>query len=237
MKFIIIHGGNRSTPGIARRSGWLYGVRSDHKAYAPPYMIDYHSGKTSWAKTLELAKVHQPAQVVLGDMDNPVTQRPVFEIRMNALLALGITPVIVAKHPDAFRPDWPVIWGVSVPTGYFPGGYMPLDELTPGSRIHLLGGWPDQWLYLRRLYRSRGIVVNSLDGNSLIRVAQFGDFWSRYGFRKTAPKNRFSTAAIAALSFKNAARYTLSDCVPSTTKRVLACKRDLGLLPRQLVLL
>lgn len=243
MTYIMVHGGNKRTVNLCKRSGWQYGAQHGYTIYDKPYMLDYTGA--DWQDYMSQLKIHKPTLAVCADFRANNEWQDVNSKIMD-VAALGITPIVVAKHLNSLRliPESAfgidVRIGVSVPvaSGYMDDGFMPtIDEFNRHSydrrAIHLLGGHPDQWLFLRQYYSGVADVA-SADGNVLYSSArEYGKFWSRYGgYCDLRGKNR-STAAMSILSMRNVPRYIARNHYTIST-RIQKCKMQLGLIPKQL---
>ena len=239
-ELIMIHGGQPNTPRWCQRTGWSYGVQFGYTAYDRPIMTDFVSGK--WNDYLTFLDLHRPKLALVADY----RQREEWswiEPRLSDVAQRGISPVVVAKWSGAlevipeFAGDQIVRIGVSTPTSHMNDGHLPTkEEFAKHSHqpraIHLLGGHPDQWLYLMHYYAGTAIV-STIDGNAQYEQArQYGKFWSRYGGYRDMRGRGYSTGALVMASMINARRY-LERGHWTTTSRVVACQQQLGTVPIQ----
>lgn len=239
-KFIMIHGGNTKTPVFCEKAGWAYGVQFGYTSYAPCLMLDYVSG--DWQAYLQALKDTGATQAVVADFRAHEDWVLVVQ-RMEDVATIGVTPIVVAKHLDSLRLIPEMVLGiktrigVSVPTSHMNDGFMPdVKEFKRWSSsrrdLHLLGGHPDQWLYLKEYYAPIA-DVSSIDGNALyMQAREYGKMWSRYGYYHELRGKGRSTIAMTIASMRNAERYFYNSKW-KTSKRIQACMKQLGLLPTQ----
>lgn len=245
--FVLIHGSNATSPTLARRSGWHYGVCSKDKAYGRCWMLDYdwtQSTAESWQKHVAMLYEHKPHQSVVIDYEYE-EQYDLMNQRIEDCVTADVVPIVVPKFTGATYQiplyagvSWQkmhrVIIGVSVPTSNDKfSGWLPTWKEVSGRPLHLLGGHPDQWNWLRHYYKHS--TVASIDANSMIRAARdYGKFWRRdgWGYREVRGLG-YSTNAIAVYSMRNAVRYWQSGHINETCQRVMLCRQMLGLTPLQ----
>ena len=234
MQLIMIHGGNQNTPHLCKRAGWDYGVQFGSTVYHPPAMMDYAKG--DFDKYLEQLSIHRPALALACDWIKR-RLRDEYLYRINAIGKLGIIPIVAAKHPESLYINcgMEVRIGISVPTGYMNDGWIPPRQYFDRPKpLHLLGGHPDQWKWLTRYYGEAGIEVKSIDGNAHYQQAyEYGKFWSRFGYYREMRGKGYDTSALAICSMKNARRYLENKAPIHPSIRIEACKKQLGLLPKQ----
>lgn len=246
MEFVLIRGGSPVAVDIAAYAGWYYGVRSDYTEYGICRMLDFDwqsTSKSAWSRYMQLVRQHRPKRGVVIDLVRP-EQVSLMMSRIEDVAAYNMQPVVVPKYPGAvrdiptcvYRPDGtlPVVVGVSVPTAY--AGSLPRAHEVAKRQVHLLGGHPDQWRWLRHYYSDSEIV--SADGNAMVQKAARGQFWRRggaWGYRDVRGLG-YSTRALAIASLRNAAYYYHHGRVNHTAYRVLKCRQELGFVPVQLEL-
>lgn len=252
--FIAVHGGSKDSPAWIRRAGWLYGTRNNYLPYDDVHMLDFdpeQDTEQAWLQCLEDVKVLRPALVLAMDFTHEQQYLKCHQ-RLDDLTRLGVTPLVAIRCGAAI--SWTpktycgtdVRWAFSVPTSYPPGESDWDKYLPPRSHdrfnypdvfgvidVHLLGGHPDQWLWIKRHYGQR-INIASVDGNALIREARRGKFWSaKYADYVDLRGQGHSTGAIAVLSMRNAARYYNDPtAVIRHGVRVRRCEIAAGLIPR-----
>lgn len=243
-EFIMIHGGKPETPVFCKRAGWSYGVQFGYTVYDDCRMLDYVNG--DWSAYLQALKDTGATQAVVADF-RAKDEWEWVKKRMADVAEIGVTPIVVAKFLDslAFIPETingiRTRIGVSVPTSHMNDGFLPdVDEFkrwSSGRRdLHLLGGHPDQWLYLKEYYAMVATVA-SIDGNALyMQAREYGKMWSRYGYYHELRGKGRSTSAMTIASMKNAERYFYNGKW-KTSKRIQACMQQLGLIPRQQLLI
>ena len=241
-EFIMIHGGQPKTPVFCERSGWYYGVQFGYKSYAPCKMLDYVQG--DWQTYLQALQSTGATQAVVADFRER-DEYKVIHKRMVDVAAIGVTPIVVAKFHGSLRliPEYVLgiksRVGLSVPTGHMNDGFLPdIAEFKAFSSVtrdlHLLGGHPDQWLYLKKYYADVADTV-SIDGNTMYRHAfQYGKMWSRNGYYHEFRGQCKSTNAMTIASMRNAVRYFergwLHTSNKKPSKRVINCQQQLGLI-------
>lgn len=237
MQLVMVHGGNENTPHLCKRANWDYGSQFGATLYQAPVMMDYVKG--DFDKYLEQLSIHRPQMALACDWIVRKL-RDDYLYRIEAIAKLGIIPIVAAKHPEALYNDtsfhgMELRIGLSVPTGYMNDGWIPPRQYFDRKKpLHLLGGHPDQWKLLIRYYGEVGLEVKSIDGNAHYQQAyDYGKFWSRFGYYREMRGQGYDTNALAVCSMRNARRY-LENTVPiHPSKRIEACKKQLGLLPKQ----
>lgn len=233
MRFILCHGGSRLSAKLALATNTLYGTRDDYTVYAPPHFIDFNWKKLvtpdRWARYLALIARWRPYMAMCPDFEHAeqwqTLKTQILDVRRAGAQRIVITP----KFEGALDriPRWSMfVIGVSVPTGY--AGFLPKPRELASRDVHLLGGAPDQWAYLRHVYELAGARVVSADGNFAIRQArQFGKYWSAAsgGFVEMRGEG-FSTYALAKASIENTKTYIKMPPAPQsllTLPRVRKC--------------
>lgn len=240
--YIMIHGGNKYTPGLCNSAGWLYGVQWPSTAYAPVYMTDYtrpDDDRESWRRYVAYLRGTLPWLALVIDYEQPDQTALMLE-RVAEVYDLGIVPVVAAKFPGAVEaiPREARV-GVSVATSHMNAGYMPpRSEFDGHHQVHLLGGHPDQWLHLVREYDGAA-SVESADGNVLYRQARWGKMWRDGGYvehRRRA--ERLPTMWLAVESMRNAAAYVeRSETLHRLdSPRIGVLLEQMGYAPRQMAL-
>jgi hypothetical protein len=228
MDLIAIHGGNKHTPRIAQRGGWYYGAQHGDTLYAPPYMLDFDpidQSESAWERYLAAVKSHRPHLALILDFD----QRDQFDMMLDRvwqIAELGVIPVVAVKCDAAIQltPQFvkfrdgrivEVRWALSVPSEY-PSGmawYLPRHEQIkriPTPNVHLLGGHPDQWLWLKSYYGER-LNIASADGNIAFRKGRWGQWWSAEQARWIDERgNGRDTHEMIIATMSNATRYLQS---------------------------
>lgn len=227
MDVVLVRGGDKSAGKVAAASGMLYGTRHDYKAYAPVYMLDIKWDDYEWSEYLAIIEKHNPVLAMVADYEFP-TQRETMLQQVADLRRIGIERVMCCPKFDGAVADIPqdCIVAVSVTTGY--AGFMPYPHELTGRKLHLLGGHPDQQARaIYELYADSEVV--SVDGNELAFKAMKGQFWSKSGRWRAAPKKRFSTEVLKIYSARNIVAY-LRDKAP----KIYRSKRVTNMLMRPL---
>jgi hypothetical protein len=177
MDCILIRGGDKTAPIVAKQANWHYGTRHDYKPYDAPFMIDIRWDKYDWSQYLKILEKHNPQLATVADYETP-EQKELMLSQVSDIQALGITPLCCPKWDDAILdipPD--VRIAISVKTSY--AGYIPPDLSQLYKReIHLLGGNPHAQSDLIVKLNGVGAVVASMDMNYHIMKAQRGQFFS-----------------------------------------------------------
>lgn len=240
----MIHGGNPLTPVFCSRAGWSYGTQFGYTVYAECRMLDYVKG--DWGKYLKKLQDTGATQAVVADFRERGEADWIHQ-RMMDVAAIGVTPIVVAKWFGSLQliPEYvfgvKTRIGVSVPTGHMNDGFLPdTDEFKKWSSdrrdLHLLGGHPDQWLYLKDYYAPVADVA-SIDGNVMfLQAYKYGKMWSRRGFYHEMRGQGRSTQAMTIASMRNAVRYFYGGTW-TTGKRVVTCQQQLGIVPIQQTLM
>lgn len=219
---IYVRGGNKRAPDIAQRGGMLYGTRNDYKAYGDVYMIDIKWKDYDWQKYLNKIEAYRPQIAMVADYEHP-SQRQLMYQQIRDLKALGVPRIMVCPKfagAVAHIPTWCVV-AVSVPTEY--AGFLPHPSELAGREIHLLGGHPDQQLYLTQVYGAMGGVVISVDGNVLGSKAQRGQYWRADGGWESKRGQGVPTDDLAVMSAVNIRKYFESDKKVFKSRRVSKC--------------
>lgn len=166
---ILIRGGNKTVPEIARKTGWAYGSRHDMSIYEWPFMVDINWQKYDWQKYLTLLHKWRPVQAMVADYEHP-DQKNLMLSQVADLRRLGILRILVCPKFESAINDIPndCIVAISTPTksnGKYKG-YLPPLSLTNGRKVHLLGGSPQKQASLITRIHAHGGVVISQDSNS-----------------------------------------------------------------------
>jgi hypothetical protein len=226
---IILCCGNKiEAPTIASKSGMKYGIRSDHKPYSSDiYMLDINWEKYDWIECIKKINQYKPTIAMVPDYIAK-DQYTCLHERIWELKSLGIQRVMVCPKFKGAVEDIPndCIVAVSVPTKY--AGYLPDREELLGRRIHLLGGVPDQQLYLMRKYNHGRSEVISVDGNRFLLDGRWGKLWSptKPGWKK-ANGLHITTVNIQIQSARNIVKYLTSpDSIIRMNKPVSKCMTE-----------
>jgi hypothetical protein len=177
---IFCAGRNRRYAEIALRHGFAYGCRSDYTPlFAPIVLADLDWKRPDRERHLAFVAEHTPHLAVAPDVlaleDLPATLRYAERLAAHADRVL-IVPKVAGVMAALPHEPWLVV-GYSVPTPYGGADAVLLPELT-GWPVHLLGGTPHAQMTLAAYVR-----VYSADGNSHMRAARYGTFWSGGGWR------------------------------------------------------
>lgn len=242
MDLVLVHGGNSDSPAIAKSEGWLYGTRDNYIPYGDVYMFDWdwkvEYKHVRWLRYLSLIAQHRPHMAMAPDFETPdqwpILKRQIIEIKRAGAKRVIFTP----KFDEAIQylPGWrQFIIGVSVPTEY--ASFLPEPKTMAGRELHFLGGAPDQWVYLRRVYEAAGARVISADGNFAMQEARRGKYWScKKGGYVEMRGEGFDTEWLVRATLRNVRRYV--DFPPDNAKlmgneRVQKC---VAALSRQLMM-
>jgi hypothetical protein len=173
MIFIGCRGGDPDAPGILKNAGWYYGSRSDYVIYEKPVFIDINWENYNWLKHWLVVRRWKPKIAMVADYLHP-KQKETMLRQVSQIRRLGVRPMVCPKFSDAVA-DIPAdcIVAVSVPTKY--AGFLPIQEEVKDRELHLLGGHPDQFAILMRLYNQSKII--SVDCSAIFQKAQFGAHW------------------------------------------------------------
>jgi hypothetical protein len=230
-KLIYCRGGDKDAPRVAQAAGAYYGYRDNYTGYSRPFMLDWDFSRTltsqRWQKYLKAIEAHQPEIALTPDYFEDVPSRLILEW-ITDLQSAGVKRVAVCpKFTGAVQLTPPhCIIAVSVPTTY--AGFMPADSEVANRDLHLLGGHPDQQLYImRHRYPCESVV--SVDANIAGRKAGLGQYWSvREGGWKHAPKRAFTDFELAVMSLKATQEYFQDAFAPiRMRKRVVKCQSRL----------
>lgn len=236
MILILCHGGSRFSARLARATDTHYGTRDDYTIYAPPYFIDFNWKKPAtperWQRYMALIAQHKPHMAMSPDFESKAQWQTLKQQIVDVRRAGAKHVVVTPKYDGALAhiPRWAsIIIGVSVPTSY--AGYLPTPEALRGHNVHFLGGTPDQWAYLKRVYESSGARVISADGNFAVRKARdFGQYWRPDGGFAEMRGQGFSTFALARACVVNTKRYIDNPPINSVllkSKRVQRCAQEI----------
>lgn len=214
MKLILVHGASKDSPRLAAETGWEYGTREDYVAQAPVYMFDWNWKKaftaTRWQRYLRLIASHRPYLAMVPDLECQSQwyglMRQIVDVKKAGAKKVVVTP----KYAGALErlPYWDTfVIGISVPAETY-ASYLPEPASVVGRRLHLLGGNPDQWLYLKHVYEKAGSTVVSADGNFAMRQARLGKYWSaKKGGYVEMRGEGFDTEALVKATLKNVQWY------------------------------
>lgn len=189
---ILIRGGNKSVPKIAKITGWAYGSRHDNSIMDWPYMIDINYQSYNWNKYLSIIEKWNPIAVMVADYEYP-EQRELMLAQVEDLRRLGILRILVCPKFDTAIDDIPsdCIVAISVPTkskGKYKGYLPPLEKLK-GRKVHLLGGSPQkQAEIIKTIHFFEGLVI-SQDSNSHMDARRVSSVfasgtWKSLGYEK-----------------------------------------------------
>jgi hypothetical protein len=202
---------------VTQRSGMAYGIRHDYTPYAPVHMLDFNfkryerlgpDQKTAYfAEYLSKVEAYKPALAMVPDYF-ATTPKTVMLAQADAVKAAGARDVMVCPKwhgAVADIPAWCIV-AISVPAESY-AGFLPQSHEVIGRRLHLLGGQPDQQLYLTRVRYKQAHVI-SADGNKLALKAAKGQWWSaRQADWIQAPHRRYPTIVLKMASAINIVRY------------------------------
>ena len=208
---IYCRGGDKTAPKVAAFAGLLSGSRNDYKSYAQVSMLDWDFSVEwtlkRWNKYLaEIAK-HQPLIALIPDYfsDTPqsVMLQQVAEVKEAGACHVAVCPKFVGAVADI---PLDCIIAVSVPTEY--AGFLPAASELVGRRLHLLGGHPDQHLYLMRVRYPQNEIF-SIDANVSAMQAGYGKWWSakRADWIQTPISRQYKNVTLAMISARNWVRY------------------------------
>lgn len=218
---VYIRGADKLAPETARIAGIPYGIRNDYYPYADPLFLDIHWTNYDWNDYCQLVSRFHPIYAMVPDYEHP-SQKERMLRQIEDLKTLGVLRVGVCPKFEGAVKDIPMdcVLAISVPTQY--AGFLPNEALTD-RKIHLLGGHPDQWMYLIR-YRYPKAHFLSMDGNIMGLKAGLRQYWHR-GWNKVPDGIEINKTRLAALSFRNARRELLNTDPPRLTssRRVLRC--------------
>jgi hypothetical protein len=201
VKFILVRGGDKNAPTIAKESGWLYGSRNDYSVYSQDvYMLDIHWTNYEWPKYIELVKRLQPTVAMVADYEKPSQRRELYR-QIRELKPLVQQVMVCPKFDGAIAhiPSFCLI-AVSIPTSY--AGFLPPMVELVGRKVHLLGGNPHKQAdFIRKANGVKAEVV-SLDANYHVRKAGLGQFW-QYGKWNQTRDKQWTNTELAIESGKN----------------------------------
>lgn len=200
MKIVFCKGGDQQAPAIAQAAGVYYGHRNDYKGYAAPYMLDWNFKAMftplRWKRYLNAIEQHKPEIALVPDYFKGTPRQRMLQLLHEVEQAGAGQAVVCPKFAGAVG-DVPnhVMIGISVPTKY--AGFLPAAHEVAGRKLHLLGGHPDQQLYIMRyLYPTAEIV--SVDANIAGFKAVYGQYWCNLtGNWKHTPKKTVSDFDLA----------------------------------------
>lgn len=196
MKLIYCRGGDKVAPKVAAYAGWYYGKRGDYVDYTSVYMLDWDFSKPwtekRWDKYIADIRSHKPEMALVPDYFGPHERDDMLK-HVDSVLQAGANRAAVCPKFLGAIADIPkhCIVALSVPTEY--AGWLPPEHETIGRDLHLLGGHPDQWLYLlRNRYKQANYI--SADGNAIALKAGHGQWWSaRRADWIQAPSRRYES--------------------------------------------
>jgi hypothetical protein len=198
-------GGDPLAPFVARFAGMHYGIRHDYIPYAPIWMLDIHWKNYDWGDYLSKVNTYRPYLAMVPDYEIP--DKPRLLQRIADVYGAGAQQVMVCPKFDGAVADIPArCWvAISVPTDY--AGFLPHCDEVRGRYLHLLGGEPDQHLYLMR-YRYPDAQIISVDYNGFTMQAGLGKYWhsTRADWTQT-PSHQYSTLALTLASAWHIKRY------------------------------
>jgi hypothetical protein len=240
LEIIIVRGGDKKiTPEVCRATGCGYGLRDDYRPYHEVDMIDFNwkrpFSEALWERYLELGARHQPRKVMVPDYE----RRPDYLRTLKCvedLERLNAAEIMICpKFKGAVSHfGFDLIYALSVPTEY--AGWLPDPVEMRGRKIHLLGGAPDQWLYLIQIYEAAGATIISADSAFMIQQADaFGKYWLPQGGYAQTPSRHAASVELAIKSVENTREY-LEHGTIINSRRVTACRQAIGEVPTQLPL-
>jgi hypothetical protein len=168
--------------------GVLVGMESMNKRPPPDVpveFVDWPFSKVGEGDPYELfeqhraaVEEHQPKYAVAPDIDGTFDRADVFEMAKDLKREAEVV-IIVPKnvHPSEVPPPFRV--GMPCQSRYGPApwkwtAYQDVDS------VHLLGGSPTIHQEVLKYY----IPVESVDTTAPVRGAQFGSYWTRWGWRE-----------------------------------------------------
>lgn len=219
---VYVRGGDKTAPALCEKTGMKYGTRHDYKPYAPVYMIDIKWDDYDWQDYLSKVTRYRPTLAMAPDYEFP-EQFDRLTTQINDLRHLNLPRIMVCPKFENAATQIPAdcMIAVSVPTGY--AGFLPALEELSGRRIHLLGGHPDQQLFLMQQYHAAGAEVVSLDGNVLGDKAMKGQYWRASGGWVDVRRQGESTEALAIRSALNIRAYFEANGKVFKSLRVTKC--------------
>lgn len=166
-----------------------YGIRSESKAYAWPYMIDCHfhcwiqltteqERSHFWANYIDKIRDLKPVLALAVDYMHP-SQKTTLYRQIDALQPLVETVLVCPKFNGAVEdiPDFCRI-ALSVPSPTY-AGFLPDDfTVLKNKPCHLLGGRPEKQADVMRKVLGAGGDVISTDGNYSAMKAGKGQWFN-----------------------------------------------------------
>lgn len=159
---------------LARHAGWMTGCRSDDIPTCPycrVEFVDVDFKDYDWERYKDFIQQHKPKYAIVPDIlcagDVDITLQ-----RAEILQKYSTYPIIVPKI-DCVReiPDHYIL-GYAIPTEY---GNTPISfGKFKERRLHLLGGSPRMQY---RYWTAAREEIRSLDGNYIVKVADYGEIW------------------------------------------------------------
>lgn len=174
MDLIFCAGRTRRYAEIALDYGFLYGCRSDYRPLFPVVFADVDWKTPNWQRHRRFVQEQCPRYAVAPDVFDVEMLLPTLRYAERLVYDAEVV-IVVPKELGLIRriPDLPWIrLGYSVPTPYggAPDGLLAEFGQRP---THLLGGSIKQQLRYARL-----LNVQSVDGNSHMKAASFGSYWT-----------------------------------------------------------
>lgn len=209
---MLVRGGNKAIPPIARKSGWAYGLRGDYIPFDYPFHIDipfeqYHKGDDLekaliWQHYMEMVHEYHPVSALVADYTKP-KQKATMLAQVEELRVAGVIRVMVCPKFAEAVADIPAdcVVAISIPSGY--SGYIPPLETLRGRKIHLLGGTPPKWFgggemavgYVE-LFTLYGVQIVSADANVHVRAGYVGECWRGNGWNNDGRRGNGDLVAI-----------------------------------------
>ena len=205
MNFILVRGGDKAAPRIARESGWLYGVRHDYKPYGHIHMLDIHWHDYDWDEYMKCVHDYAPNIAMVADYEHLSEQTTMLK-QISDLR--GRVDIICAcpKFAGATN-DIPhdVRLAISIPAKSYAGYLPPLDDIRDRD-VHLLGGNPQRQLNFALTAKSVNATVKSLDGNYHVRKAGLGQYFDNGSWMQIRDRH-VSSEQLAIISGQNIKRW------------------------------
>jgi GNAT superfamily N-acetyltransferase len=193
---ILVAGGNKRFPDIARESGMAYGTRHDYTPHAWPFMMDFNWSKPyDWHNYLVLIEQYRPIFALVPDYEEHISKEQMLD-RVADLRSCGVRRVGVCIKKRGGIDDIPCdcVVCISVPAPKYAGWLPPVEDrpMLAGRWLHLLGGTPRQWFGSKRKWPGDeglpqvGLVaklsgyggqVISIDGSSHESASKRGSQW------------------------------------------------------------
>jgi hypothetical protein len=205
IEIVYCRGGHPLVPSVARFAGMRYGTRHDYTPYAPVWFLDIRWKNYNWREVMRKVRAWRPMMALVPDYEFP-HQRDQLLRQIDDLRPFVPHICVCPKFDGAIR-DIPAdcVLAISVPTDY--AGYLPRADEIEGRRLHLLGGTPDQQVYLIRHRYPQSRVI-SVDGNKFAMKAAHGQYWHhRYAAWVQTPRHRYSSLALELASAWHIVRY------------------------------